>query len=137
MVFSASFLLGAAFCLAAFALIIIQLALPIIQSEGIIESVSVHQRSSEIRVRVGSGGQLVLHAGGRHSYFRPGEHVRLRYQGYTRLIRHVQFMTPDGQPGGVFQDADFLAPFGALLVGALIIAVGIRQYRRDPEGAEP
>lgn len=45
-------------------------------------------------------------------------------------------MTPDGQPEGVFRDADFLAPFGALLVGALIIAVGIRQYRRDPEGAE-
>lgn len=100
MLFWATFLFGAASCLGGLVVMIIEQALPVIQSEGIIESVSVHSQGkgfrSEIQVRVASGGQLVLHAGGRHPYFRPGEHVRLRYQGYTGLLRHVQFMTPDG-----------------------------------------
>jgi hypothetical protein len=128
-------LFGSAFLFAGIALIVFNYQLPTIEAEGMIEDVSVHSQGrgyrSDITVRVRQGGQASLRASGRSVYFRRGEHVRLRYQGFTGVIKHAQFFAINGKPEGVFQGNDFLTGYSALGLGVFLIFLGWKRYRRD------
>jgi hypothetical protein len=116
----------------------IQAQLPIYIAEGTVEAVRVHAEGrghrSEVRIRAESGAELQVNASGRSPYFRAGERVRVRYQGYTGSILKAEFLSQTGQKEGVFNGTDTWPPYFMFLGGLLLAWAGIQKHRRDPEG---
>lgn len=137
---TAHVLAGSGICLVALTFLLFNHNLPIIQTEGNIESVQIHPKGRDFRsdllIRTASGGVVAIHASGRSPYFRPGEHVKVQYQGYTGTILKVYFFSADGGEEGGFNGTDRWPPYFALLGGLTLIWYGFRKYHRDPEGAE-
>ena len=131
---------GFGICIAMLALIARDRSFPIFENEGTIESVRVQGSSKRSRtnleVRVPSGGQIVIHASGRSTYFRLGERLKVRYQGITGAILRASFISADGREEGVFNGSETWPPYFVFIFGALIVWAGLVKYRRYPEGTD-
>ena len=82
------------------------------------------------------GEEISINASGRSLYFRSGEHVAVKYQGYTGSILKARFISATGSEEGVFNGTDTWYPYWILLFGLLIFWVGFKKDYRDPEGSE-
>jgi hypothetical protein len=132
--------IGAAICISAVAAILYQARLPIYEASGTIEAAQVHSEGkghrTNLRVRVGSGAELVLNADGISPYFRSGQQAHVRYHGYSGSILKARFISSTGSEEGVFNGTDAWPPYWWLLGGLLVLAAGFRKNGRDPEGSE-
>jgi hypothetical protein len=129
---------GSGVCIAAMALILYQLHPPVAEVEGIIEAVQIHRgrrARSDLLIHTSSESDIAVHASGGSLYFRTGEHVKIRYQGDTGTILKAYFFATDGRKEGEFNGTEMWPPFFLLFGGAVVIFLGFRRYRRDPEGA--
>jgi hypothetical protein len=108
--------------------------------DGYVEKANVvgseRSRRTDVWVRIGSSGVLVLRASGVSVYFRPGEHLILTYQEVSGSILKARFLSSAGKQEGAYNNADFLGPCLILLVGLALIWGAIHLHRRDPVGAE-
>jgi len=132
---------GSWLCISALSVITYNVRLPIFQFEGNIESVQVihsdsRHYSAYLRIQTFAGGDITIHASNRSQYFRPEEHVKVRYQGDTGELLKATFVAPDGKQEGVFNGTSTWAPYFVLLFGIFVIWASFRKFHRDPEGAE-
>jgi hypothetical protein len=137
--FAASLFGGSGICIAALTLLLYEWHLPVFESEGNIEAVWVRGGEdvrSDLLIHTSSGADIAVHASGRSPHFQRGEHVKVRYQSETGAILKVLFVSADGRVEGVFDGTEMWPPFFFLIGGLIIIFLGFRRYRRDPEGAE-
>jgi hypothetical protein len=137
--FAAALFGGSGVFIAALTLLLYERHLPVFEAEGNIEAVQIYggkQGRSDVLIHTSSGGDIAIHASGRSPYFRQGEHVKVRYQGETGAILKASFVSADGREEGVFNGTGMWPLFLFLLGGALVIVLGFKRYRRDPEGAE-
>jgi hypothetical protein len=132
-------LLGGGAVVSALAVIGYQQSLTIYHAEGIIQQVRVYMTGKEHRTRLqvatNSGANLVLRASGRSIYFHPGEHLIVTYQGETGSIIKATFLKDDGTFEGRFRGTVAWPAYVLLMGGILIIGIGFKMNRRDPEGA--
>lgn len=132
--------IGTGVCIGSLAFIVFQARLSVLQAAGVIETAHVHAEGrghrTDFTVRVPSGGVLALNADDISPYFRAGEQVSVRYQGYTGSIIKARFLSSTGVEEGVFNGTDSWSPYGSFLMGLFIIWSGIKIHKRDPEGAE-
>jgi hypothetical protein len=133
-------LFGGAFLLVGSMLVLGRWVLPVSEANGHVVSVQVHSHShshpTDLQIETNSGEYLYLHASDRSDYFRAGERVHVRYQGYNSSLIEARFLTADGEEEGIFRDP---APFYSLLLialGLFFIWGAYKKYHRDPEGRE-
>jgi hypothetical protein len=117
---------------------VFHLRAPVYIAEGTIRAVEVHAGGkgsyhSDVWVRTGSG-ELKLNADGRSTLFRPGQDVRVRYEGYTGSILKAEFLSSTGQKEGAFNGTFAFPSYMMLFFGLFVGWVGIRKHQRDPEG---
>lgn len=133
-------LFGSAICVAGISMFLAQDRLHVYQAEGIIDEVQVHPEGkdyrTEVHLQTSSGATLSLHAHGRSSYFRPGEHAALNYRELTGGIVKARFIAADGKGEGVFSSTDSWVSGAAFLAGLFVMWAGCRVNKRNPEGLE-
>ena len=131
--------IGLAFCLGASAQLRYQALLPTYELSGQIDNAQIRAEGKGHRtalvVRVGHG-QVALDASGMSPYFKAGQLIRVRYQGVTGNILKVHFISTNGAEIAVFNGTDTWSPYWMIVLGVFVIFAGLKQYRRDPEGAE-
>jgi hypothetical protein len=94
------------------------------------------EHGTSLRVAANSGADLVLRASGRSIYFKPGEHLIVTYAGDAGSIIKATFLKDDGTIEGEFRGTGAWPAYALLMGGILIICIGFRVNKRDPEGAE-
>ncbi len=78
----------------------------------------------------------MLRAGGADKRFRPGQRAQPIYRARTGRIQSADFLAADGSVEGSCKSADLLAPFGLLFRGGMLLVIGWKVYRRDPDGSK-
>jgi hypothetical protein len=136
---AATILFGSSLCMAGLSEMVYQTNSPRVPAEGVVDAVKVHSEGrgygSDVRLRIASGF-LRLRAGGADKRFRPGQRVRLVYRARTGRIQNADFLAADGSVEGSYKSVDFLAPYGLLFFGGMLLVIGWKVYRRDPDGSK-
>jgi hypothetical protein len=113
---------------------------PVSDAEGHIVSAQEHSHSrshpTDLQIQTNSGEYLYLHASDRSDYFRPGQRLKVRYQGWDLAMVEAQFFTVDGKQEGVFRDLRSFYSYLLIVLGLYLIYDAYRKYRCDPEGKE-
>ena len=139
--FIATLVFGFWFCAIGLSMFVYNETRPVFEFTGVIESVQVIRGSSRnylayLSIATTQGGSISVSASDRSAYFRPGEHLWLRYRGDTGELVKATFYSANGNQEGAFRSTLIFAEVGFLLMGLFVIWAAPRRYRRDPEGAE-
>lgn len=138
--FRAYLCLGTAIILSGVATLLYEAHLPIFAVVGTIESSQIHSdgkgHRTFLKVHLDSGAEIAINADGISPYFRSGQLAELRYQGVSGHVLHARFLSATGAHEGVFNGTDTWPLYWWTLIGFLVVVVGIRKNKRDPEAAE-
>jgi len=136
---AAYILYGSAICAAGLGQLVYERQLAVFETEGNIEAVQIlggKSLRSNLLIHTISEAYIAVHASGTSRYFRPGQRLKLRYQGKTGAILSAVFLSADGSKEGAFNRAEPRSPYFVLLLGLFVAGAGVTKYRRDPEGSE-
>ena len=138
--FRAYLCVGTAIVLSGVAALLHEADLPTYEVSGVIETAQIHAEGkghrTYLRIRVDSRADVAVNADGISPYFHSGQLTDVRYQGVSGHILHARFLSSTGKQEGVFNGTDAWSLYWWTLMGVLVVVVGIRKNKRDPEGAE-
>jgi hypothetical protein len=126
-------LIGLSVCVFGVAYIFWTSDAPMLDSSVVVEQVGIQTtgRGSELTnlvVRLPSGETMKLSASRRNEFFRPGQHMNVRYQQFTGLIDSATFLSPSGTEQAQYRSHMWIVRYALFGLGIVQIVSARRRY---------
>jgi len=111
--------------------------LPVFEFDGVIESVRVETSSNKhysawLSILTSLGGTITVHVSGRSEGWSSGQHLKVRYYGYTAEMIQATFFDASGKEQGQFHGTSWMLSVSSIVIGAYLIWAACVQYKRAP-----